>query len=217
MESSNRGKYLVARYAMFTLGLALMALGTVMTIKANLGVAPWEVLHIGLTKTVGLSMGVWSLITGALVLLVSYLAAKVKPALGTILNMISFGIFLDFFLWLDIVPIFVHLISRILLFIAGVIVLAIGIGMYISPRVGAGPRDSFMLAMYERMGWSIQKTRICIEVSVLIVGMMLGGPVSIGTLLIAALTGPMIQRTIPFWEKVMAKHYGKGVPKQAQA
>ena len=65
-----------------------------------------------------------------------------------------------------------------------------------------------MLAMHERMGWSIQKVRLIIEISVLLAGAALGGPVSFGTVLVALLTGPLIQRTIPFWENVMQKPYG---------
>jgi uncharacterized protein len=94
--------------------------------------------------------------------------------------------------------------------------MAVGIGMYISPRLGAGPRDSFMLAMNERMGWSIQKVRIAIEVTVLLAGAALGGPVSIGTVLIALLTGPLIQRTIPFWQTVMQKPYGMAPAPQSK-
>ncbi|MCK9910873.1 hypothetical protein MXD81_17120, partial [Microbacteriaceae bacterium K1510] len=102
----------------------------------------------------------------------------------------------------------VYIYQRILLFLAGLFVMTIGIGMYISPRLGAGPRDSFMLALNERMGWSIQKVRMSIELTVMLLGGLLGGPVSIGTLLIAVFTGPLIQRTIPFWENLMSKQYG---------
>jgi uncharacterized membrane protein YczE len=85
---------------------------------------------------------------------------------------------------------------------------AVGIGMYISPRMGAGPRDSLMLALNERMGWSIQRVRVTIELVVLALGWLLGGPVSIGTLLVALFSGPLIQRTIPFWERLMRERYG---------
>jgi len=74
-----------------------------------------------------------------------------------------------------------------------------------------------MLAMNERLGWSIQKVRLIIEITVLLAGAALGGPVSVGTVLIAVLTGPLIQRTIPFWQMVMKKQYDLIEPVERQA
>lgn len=202
-------KSLVVRYAMFILGIFIGAFGCVLSIKADLGVAPWDTLHIGLQKTFGLTIGIWTQIVGGIVILSSYLIARIKPTFGMMVNMICFGTFLDLILWWDIIPKGETVLQKIVLFALGLVIMAVGIGMYISPRIGAGPRDSFMLAMNERLGWSIQRVRVMIEVTVLIVGASLGGPVSIGTVLIALLTGPMIQRTISFWEKVMRKSYGR--------
>jgi uncharacterized membrane protein YczE len=205
------------RYAMFVLGLFIGAFGCVLAIKANLGVAPWDTFHIGLQKTFGLTIGIWSQIVGVVVILSSYLVAKIKPTFGMFLNMVCFGSFLDLILWVNVIPEPTALLNRLVMFLLGVVIMAIGIGMYLSPRLGAGPRDSFMLAMNERLGWSIQKVRLIIEVAVLIAGAALGGPVSIGTVLIAILTGPMIQRTIPFWQMVMKKQYGLLEPVERQA
>jgi uncharacterized membrane protein YczE len=208
---------IMIRYAMFVLGLFIGAFGCVLAIKANLGVAPWDTFHIGLQKTFGLTIGIWSQIVGVVVILSSYLVAKIKPTFGMFLNMVCFGSFLDLILWVNVIPEPTALLNRLVMFLLGVVIMAIGIGMYLSPRLGAGPRDSFMLAMNERLGWSIQKVRLIIEVAVLIAGAALGGPVSIGTVLIAILTGPMIQRTIPFWQMVMKKQYGLLEPVERQA
>ncbi|WP_432776830.1 YitT family protein [Brevibacillus gelatini] len=217
MSGRRISRSIVIRYAMFVLGLFIGALGCVLAIKANLGVAPWDTFHIGLQKTFGLTIGMWSQIVGLAVIFSSYLIAKIKPTFGMFLNMVCFGSFLDFILWLDVVPELASLWSRMAMFLLGLVVMNIGIGMYLSPRLGAGPRDSFMLAMNERLGWSIQKVRLIIEVTVLIAGAALGGPVSIGTVLIALLTGPMIQRTIPFWQSVMKKQYGLLEPIERRA
>lgn len=200
------------RYGMFILGLFIGAFGCVLTIKANLGVSPWDTFHIGLQKTFGWTIGIWSQIVGVIVILSSYWIAKIKPNFAMFLNMACFGSFLDGILWLNVVPELHSFSARLGMFVLGVIIMTLGIGMYLSPRLGAGPRDSFMLAMNERLGWSIQKVRLIIELSVLIAGAALGGPVSIGTVLIALLTGPMIQRTIPFWETLMKKQYGLPEP-----
>lgn len=200
------------RYAMFVLGLFVGAFGCVLTIQANMGVAPWDTFHIGLQKTFGLTIGIWSQIAGVAVILASYLLAKIKPTFAMFLNMVCFGLFLDLFIWWGIVPKPEMMVERTIMFLVGVLIMTVGIGMYLSPKLGAGPRDSFMLAMNERLGWSIQRVRLIIEITVLIAGASLGGPVSVGTVLIALLTGPLIQRTIPFWQMVMKKQYALPEP-----
>ncbi|MFM1652928.1 YczE/YyaS/YitT family protein [Brevibacillus sp. B_LB10_24] len=200
---------LTVRYGMFMLGLAVMGFGIGMMIEANLGVAPWDTLHIGLQKTFGLTIGMWSQIVGALIILASYVIAKIRPTVGMFLNMFFFGLFIDLFMWLNWIPIGETVIERVVLFAAGLLIYTFGTGMYISPRLGAGPRDSFMLALHERMGWGIGKVRIGIECTVMIVGFLLGGPVSAGTLVTALAIGPLIKQFIPMWERLMAKPYGR--------
>ncbi|GED53176.1 putative membrane protein YczE [Brevibacillus borstelensis] len=217
MSGIRMGGPIVVRYAMFVLGLFIGAFGCVLMIKANLGVSPWDVFHIGLQKTFGLTIGLWSQIVGVIVIFLSFVLAKIKPTFGMFLNMICFGLFLDMFLWMNIIPEVEGIVQRVLMLLTGLLVSAVGIGMYLSPRLGAGPRDSFMLAMNERMGWSIQRVRLIIEVSVLLAGAALGGPVSVGTVLVAVLTGPLIQRTIPFWQQVMQKPYGMAEPLHRKA
>ncbi|MGG3883824.1 YczE/YyaS/YitT family protein [Brevibacillus panacihumi] len=202
---------------MFVLGLFVCAFGCVLTIQANMGVAPWDTFHIGLQKTFGLTIGIWSQIAGVAVIMASYLLAKIKPTFAMFLNMVCFGVFLDFFIWWGIVPKPEMMVERTAMFLVGVLIMAVGIGMYLSPKLGAGPRDSFMLAMNERLGWSIQRVRLIIEITVLIAGASLGGPVSVGTVLIALLTGPLIQRTIPFWQMVMKKQYALPEPVERRA
>lgn len=216
VKQTRNGKALTVRYSMFILGLAVMAFGCMLCIQAQTGVSPWDVFHIGLYQTFGLTIGTWSQIVGAVVIFISYLTAKIKPNIPMVLNMILFGWFLDFFMWLNLIPQAETLFTQYLMFAIGLFVMAVGIGMYISPRLGAGPRDSLMLALNEKLGWSIQRVRLVIEVVVLIAGWFMGGPVSFGTVLIALLTGPLIQRTIPFWENVMKKPYGRASDEGAE-
>jgi len=200
---------LIVRYSVFMLGLAVMGFGIAMMIEANVGVAPWDTLHIGLQKTFGLTIGMWSQIMGASIIIASYVIGKIKPTVGMFLNMIFFGLFIDLFMWLKWVPIGETITERVVLFAAGLLIYTFGTGMYISPRLGAGPRDSFMLALHERMGWGIGKVRIGIECTVTLFGFLLGGPVSVGTLVTALAIGPLIKQFIPLWERMMAKPYGK--------
>ncbi|MGC5327355.1 YczE/YyaS/YitT family protein [Brevibacillus sp. SYSU BS000544] len=200
---------LTVRYGVFMLGLAVMGYGIGMMIEANLGVAPWDTLHIGLQKTFGLTIGIWSQIVGLTIIIASYVIGRIRPTIGMFLNMFFFGLFIDLFMWLDWIPTGDTVIERIVIFTAGLLIYTFGTGMYISPRVGAGPRDSFMLALHERMGWGIGKVRVGIECTVTLVGFLLGGPVSFGTLVTALAIGPLIKQFIPLWERMMAKPYGK--------
>lgn len=199
---------LAVRYGMFMLGLAVMAYGIAMMIEAHFGVAPWDTFHIGLQKTFGLTIGMWSQIVGLLIIFSSYAIGKMKPNIGMFLNMFFFGFFLDMFMWLEWIPRGGSLGERIVLFGTGLLIYTFGTGMYLSPRLGAGPRDSFMLALNERMGWSIGKVRIGIEITVTFFGWLLGGPISVGTLVTALAVGPLIQQFIPMWERLMRKPYG---------
>lgn len=202
------------RYGIFILGLAVMGFGIAMMIKANLGVAPWDTLHIGLQKTFGLTIGMWSQIVGAIIILSSYVIGRIRPNAGMFLNMFFFGLFIDLFMWLGWIPTGKTVTLRAALFAVGLLIYTFGTGMYLSPRVGAGPRDSFMLALHERMGWGIGKVRIGIECTVTLLGFLLGGPISIGTLVTALAIGPLIKQFIPMWEKLLAKPYGMASKEQ---
>ncbi|WP_429841309.1 YczE/YyaS/YitT family protein [Brevibacillus sp. FIR094] len=199
---------LAVRYSVFMSGLAVMAFGIGMMIEAHLGVAPWDTLHIGLQKTFGLTIGIWSQIVGAIIILASYIIGKIRPNVGMFLNMFFFGLFIDIFMWLHWIPTGETVIERAILFAVGLLIYTVGTGMYISPRLGAGPRDSFMLALHERMGWGIGKVRIGIECTVMVLGLLLGGPVSVGTFVTALAIGPLIKQFIPMWERLLAKPYG---------
>ena len=118
-------------------------------------------------------------------------------------------------MWLEWIPTGETLTERVVLFAGGLLIYTFGTGMYISPRIGAGPRDSFMLALHERMGWGIGKVRVGIECTVALVGFLLGGPVSIGTLVTAVAIGPLIKQFIPMWERMMAVPYGRAPKKTA--
>src|SRR5690554_5321224 len=93
----------VIRWAAFFIGIAIMAFGIALTIKAELGIAPWDVLHIGLMLKFGLTVGSWSIIVGFFILMVSSLLVKRLPKLGAFLNMLFVGIFIDLFLYLPII------------------------------------------------------------------------------------------------------------------
>jgi uncharacterized protein len=186
----------IIRWGFFFVGLAVLGLGIAMTIKGKtFGIGPWDVFHYGLFKQFGLTIGSWSIITGFIILALTSLYTKSLPQLGAFLNMLLLGLFIDFFLY--ILPDPVTLLSQGIVFIVGIVVLGYGIGLYVTSGLGAGPRDGIMLLIVEKTGWRIDWVRNGIEIAVLLLGWLLGGPVGIGSIVIAFMLGKMIQFSMP--------------------
>ena len=192
----------VLRWSVFILGLMVLAFGISLTIKGKfLGIGPWDVFHYGLFTKFGFTIGTWSIISGLLLLFISSVFNKAWPQIGSFLNMMLLGVFIDLFNWM--LPSIDNLAGATIAFIIGVGLMGYGIGLYVSADLGAGPRDSFMLLIVEKMGWSIPLVRNGIEVIVFLVGWMLGGPVGVGTVLIAFGLGPILGYSIPQCRKLM--------------
>jgi uncharacterized membrane protein YczE len=191
------------RWSVFILGLMVLAFGISLTIKGKfLGIGPWDVFHYGLFTKFGFTIGTWSIISGLLLLFISSAFNRAWPQIGSFLNMMLLGLFIDLFNWM--LPSIDNLAGATIAFIIGVGLMGYGIGLYVSADLGAGPRDSFMLLIVEKMGWSIPLVRNGIEVIVFLVGWMLGGPVGVGTVLIAFGLGPILGYSIPQCKKLMA-------------
>ncbi len=174
----------ILRYLVLFSGLFIVANGIVFTINAHLGVNPWDVLHIGIANQTGISIGQVMQGIGLLLIVVSYLL-KVKLYIGTILNMIFLGLFVDLIISWDYVPQSELLWLRILLYLAGVLIFGFGIAIYISANLGAGPRDSLMLALTKASRFRAGTIRTFMEITVALIGFLLSGPLGIGTVIFA--------------------------------
>ncbi|TYS17980.1 YitT family protein [Rossellomorea vietnamensis] len=197
------------RWSFFTIGLLVLAFGITLTIKGkDLGIGPWDVFHYGLFLKFGLTIGTWSIIAGLILLLVTGLATKTFPKIGAFLNMLLIGLFIDFFNF--IIPDTSSIIVQSILFAAGTIIIGYGIGLYVSADFGAGPRDSLMLLIVEKTGWKIQWVRNGIEVAVFVLGWLLGGPVGIGTVIIAFFLGSVVGYALPQCQRFMRGLIARG-------
>jgi len=187
------------RLLFFFLGLMILSLGIAMIIEANLGASAWDVLHLGLEKTLGLTVGVWSQIVGFIVIIITFFLDKKMITVGTVLNMIFVGLFLDLFIY--ILPTIEDILFQYLILLLGILVMGMGAGLYITAKLGPGPRDGLLLALSNRFKTGIGKIKTTMEITVLIIGWFLGGPVFIGTLIASVFIGPIMQFAIKFWEK----------------
>ncbi|GEK32773.1 YczE/YyaS/YitT family protein [Kurthia sibirica] len=184
--------HLVLRWTFFVTGLAVLAFGVALTIKGQrYGVGSWDVLHVGLFNTFGLTIGMWSIIIGLIIIIISALVLRTLPKIGTIANMLLTGTFIDIFNAL--IP-EVHTASiQLLYFVLGVIILGIGDAIYIAAGLGAGPRDSLMLIAVDKMKLSITVARTGMEFFVAVAGYLIGGPIGLGTVIMVFALGPVIQ------------------------
>ena len=185
-------KKFIYRWIFFFIGIMILGLGVTLTIKGQrFGVGSWDVLHIGLFKNFGLSIGSWSIIVGIIVVIISSIGLRQFPKIGTFLNMVFVGLFIDFFNM--IIPNPTTFLPALFCLILGVVVLGMGTGIYMSTDLGAGPRDSLMLLIVKKLKLSLRATRTILEVGVAIAGFLLGGPIGVGTVIMAFAIGPVMQ------------------------
>jgi len=179
------------------IGLFIFGLALAMLIKANIGVSPWDVLGQGIAKSFGISFGQATIVVSALVLL-AWIPLKVKPGIGSIMNAILIGLFAD--LWMDYIPTFDNYLSNLLMFILGVATIAFATGLYISAKLGSGPRDGLMIGTQKVLGWPLWLVRTMFEGTVLVIGFLMGGQVREGTVIFAVTIGYLMQAALKFFK-----------------
>ena len=188
LHETNRS--LPVRLLTLFVGLGVYGLGVALTVHAGIGIAPWDVLGQGIAVQTGLSFGVSTVIVSVFVLL-CWIPLKVKPGFGTIANALLVGLFADF--WLLILPDLSEYWQQLGTFVLGVVVVAIATGLYISSRLGSGPRDGLMQGTANVLDKPFWIVRTAYEASALTLGWLMGGQVREGTLIFALTIGYLVQ------------------------
>jgi uncharacterized membrane protein YczE len=180
------------------LGLVLIAVAIVSLLESGLGLAPWDVFHLGVAEHSPLTIGTASVVVGLVVLFVSWGLGQ-PPGFGTVANAIVIGVVVDALLSVGWIAELSErgLPPRAGLLAAGVALFGLGTACYIGAGLGAGPRDSLMLVLSRRTGVRIAIVRASIEITVLVTGWALGGTAGLGTLAVAFLLGPSVEGS--FW------------------
>lgn len=174
-------------------GLALFGIGISLVVRARLGLAPWDVFHQGLSEHLNIPIGTIIVLTSLFVMLL-WIPLDQPVGLGTIFNAFEIGLTVN--IVLPLIPEVHDIAVRILLMCAGIGIVAIASGLYIGSGLGPGPRDGLMMGLNIK-GYRISRARTFVEVSVLIVGIALGGQAGIGTVLFALGIGPLVALTLP--------------------
>jgi uncharacterized membrane protein YczE len=191
---ARNGRRLTRRLVQLYAGLALYGASMALLVRSSLGVTPWDVLHQGLARQLGWSLGTVAIAVGALVLL-AWIPLRQKPGLGTVSNVVVIGLAVD--ATLAVVPAPSALAARAGLVVAGVLLTAVATAAYIGVHLGPGPRDGLMTGLVRRTGRSVRLVRTSIEAAVVATGWLLGGTLGPATVLYALAIGPLVQVLLP--------------------
>lgn len=170
-------------------GLGMFGLSLAMMVRARLGLGPWDVLHQGLARQLGVGLGSVVIVVGVIVL-VAWVPLRQRPGVGTVSNVVVVGIAVD--AGLGIVSSPSTVMGRAALLVFGVVLNGMATALYIDAGFGAGPRDGLMLGLARR-GLSLSKARTALELGVLAAGVVLGGTIGVGTVFYAVAIGPLAQ------------------------
>jgi len=185
---------LVERLGQLLLGLFLYGVALGFMVRGGIGVAPWDVLALGLAGQTGIGYGTMTVLVSIVVLLL-WIPLRQRVGLGTVLNALLVGPSAD--LALAVIPAPASVWIGAPMFVFGLLLLAFATGLYIAADFGPGPRDGLMTGLVRQMGWPVWLVRTLIEGGVLLVGFLLGGPVGVGTVLFAFGVGPLIGWFLP--------------------
>lgn len=180
------------RLGTLTLGLVLVAVGVAVTIRAEVGVAPYDVLTTGVVALTDIPIGIAAMLLPVAFVVIGLLIGG-RPGPGTVLAVLLVGPILG--LALDALPTHEALAPRLAHFVVGFVVIASGITAVVISEIGSGPAELVMLAIHDR-GYPLAPVRTGIELACVAVGWAMGGQVGVGTVLFALLIGPTLKRTL---------------------
>lgn len=187
------------RVVWFYLGLAVLSLGFALVIRADVGAAPWDIFHLGIAGQTGLPYGLTVQASGLVIILLN-LALHIKPSLGMVLNMLSVGPMVQ--VVMAQLPLPDSLAGRWLMLIAGVLISGIGTALYVSADLGSGPRDGLMIGLTRRLGWPVAVIKNSMDLIAAVTGWLLGGPIGLGSLVVALTLGPSVQFGMSLMERL---------------
>ena len=188
-RATSRWRARPSTLAILLVGLWMFGTGEAMLVVSTLGNAPWTVLAEGMSLRLPISIGMSTFLISATVLLL-WIPLRERPGLGTIANAVVIALALQ--VMVTALPTPQGAVLRLAFVLAGIAIIGLGSGLYLTANLGPGPRDGWMTGIHLRTGWPISAVRLGIEATVLVLGWLLGGTVGIGTVLFALFIGPSV-------------------------
>jgi len=190
MDDVTTSRRLPRRLLQLYVGLVLFGVSMGLLVRSRLGNMPWDVLHQGLVRQLGGTIGGWSIAVGVIVLLL-WIPLRQRPGLGTVSNVVLIGVSVD--ATLSVLPNAGPMALRVAFMVAGVVLNGFATALYVGARLGPGPRDGLMTGFVARTGGSVRAVKTLIELAVVLVGALLGGTVGVGTVAYVVAIGPIVQ------------------------
>ncbi len=180
------------RIPILFIGFIFLSFGIVLTKRSDLGMDAWGIFHQGLSVRFDISFGLVVLYFGLFVLVLSVLLLKTKIGIGTILNVMIVGLMIDF-----VDNLFKYIpsttLEKTIVLVIGLVTLSFGRSLYISARLGAGPRDGVFVGLSRITKIDVKYVKPAIEFAVLIIGVLLGGTIGFGTIFLIIVSGYLVQ------------------------
>lgn len=191
-----RAGRLPRRLVQLHVGLWLYGVSLALMVLGDVGLAPWDVLHSGFIRHVPITLG-QAVVLFSFVVLVLWIPLREKPGLGTLANAVVVGLSADATLAMVEAP--EALAVRLALTVGGIVLCGLATALYIGAQLGRGPRDGLMTGLARRTGLSIRLVRTVLEVTVVAIGLVLGGTLGLGTVAYALTIGPIAQLMMPWF------------------
>jgi uncharacterized membrane protein YczE len=190
LRAGRLARRLIQLYA----GLLLYGFSIALMVRSDLGLAPWDVLHSGLTQHFPIDIG-QALVIVSFVVMLAWIPLREVPGLGTVSNAVVIGLSTDAFLAVMGTP---HAMGeRVTVLVAGIVLQGVATAAYIGAQLGRGPRDGLMTGLSRRTGRSLRLVRTLMELAVVAIGLVLGGVAGVGTIVYALAIGPLSQALLP--------------------
>ena len=191
------GRAVLRRLPGLLAGLIVFGVGIAVMAASGLGLGPWEAFHQGIALRTGIALGTVSILVGIPVLALWWPLGE-RPGIGTLINVVLIGTAVN--VALPLLPRPEEPVPQLAMSVGGVLVIGLGSGLYLAADLGPGPRDGLMTGLHHRFGWSIRRARTAIELTVLVIGFLLGGTIGLGTVLFAFGIGPVVQVLLRFFD-----------------
>lgn len=180
------------RYVKLYLGLFICAMGAITVLNSNMGLPPWDVLHQGISKVAGITIGQASIGIGIIIVLLDVFLGQ-TIGIGSVINFIFVGIFMDLIVYLDFIPKPTTLLGQIVELLIGIFFYAYGTFLYMIQGMGCGPRDGFMQILTTKLNKPVSLIKNSIELIALTLGWFLGGKLGVGTVATAIVMGFLLE------------------------
>jgi uncharacterized protein len=180
----------------YLIGIAIACLGVTFLLKANVGAGPWDIVNMALVEKIGFTFGTWVIFFQVVFLFVNAFILKKRPEYESVMTLVVWGLLMDF--WMEIVFKNIDLTQlpatmRWGAFLFGIVLIGVGVGIYLTSNLPRMPYDGTMLALSDRFKININISRTILEGTALIMALLLGGKIGIGTVLIVLLIGNIVQ------------------------